>query len=143
MEAVSLETLATVAGVVVLFLTIVNQNKTTDAKIDSLRTEFKSDMVNLRTELKGDIDNLRTELKGDIDNLRTELKGDIDNLRTELKGDMDNLRTELKADIQRVDEKVEQANSHYIAMRESLAGQTERVENVQRQVDRIESRQTT
>ena len=121
MEAVSLETLATVAGVVVLFLTIVNQNKSTDAKIDSLRAEFKSDMVNLRTELKGDINNLRTELKGDIDNLRTELK----------------------ADIQRVDEKVEQANNHYIVLREGLAGLTERVENVQRQVDRIESRQAT
>ena len=110
MDAISLDTLITVAGAVVLFLTILNQGKSSDAKIDNLRTELRSDMGDLRTELKADIDNLRTELK---------------------------------ADIQRVDEKVEQSNNHDIAIRESLAGLTERTENVQRQVDRIESRQAT
>ena len=46
-------------------------------RIDTLRTEIKSEIQELRTELKGDIQDLRTELKGEIHELRTDLKEEI------------------------------------------------------------------
>lgn len=81
----------------------------TKADLETLRTEFKSDLKDeirsLRTELKGDMESLRAESKSDREALRAELKGDNQSLKKELKGDIHRLSgaiVELQADMREV-----------------------------------------
>lgn len=95
-STLSLDTWVSIGALATVTLTIVTimlySFAKLDKKIDTTRTEVKSDIGTLRTELKTDISELRVELKTDISELRTELKTDFKELRTEL-------RTEFTADL--------------------------------------------
>jgi len=104
-RTLSLEGIVTIAGAVILFITIVYFNNDLslrlDTKIENVRTELKADIAEVRTELKADIAEVRTELKADIAEVRTELKADIDSLKAHI----DNVQETLEADIQRLDDR--------------------------------------
>ncbi len=93
-RTLSLEGIVTIAGAVILFITIVYFNNDLSLRLDTK-------IENVRTELKADIAEVRTELKADIAEVRTELKADIDSL----KGHIDNVQETLEADIQRLDDR--------------------------------------
>ncbi|MCY3572610.1 MAG: hypothetical protein OXH48_00165, partial [Chloroflexi bacterium] len=90
-RTLSLEGLVTIAGAVILFLTIVSFNLALifhlDTKIDGVRIELEDDIISVRTELKAEIDSARS----DVESVRTELKADIQRL---------------EADIQRLDDRL-------------------------------------
>ncbi len=95
MPSISMDGLVTIVGAVLLLLAIIYFNNDLhyrlDTKIDTVRTELKSDINRLQVE---------------IDAVRTELKADIEAVRTELKADIENVRMELSADIQRLDDRL-------------------------------------
>ncbi len=76
-------------------------------KVDTLRTELKSEISAVRTELKSEVHTLRTELKSEISAVRTELKSEMHTLRTELKSEISDLRTEVRDGFMKTNDKVD------------------------------------
>lgn len=69
------------------------------ARIDSVRTELKSEIAEFRAELKSEIAGVRSELKSEIVEVRAELKSEIAEVRNELKSESASIRSELKTEI--------------------------------------------
>jgi gas vesicle protein len=79
---------------------LVDKNFATNASVEKLGNDVRSEMRELGTELRSEIKELGVELRSEIKELGVELRSEMRELGTQLRSEMKELRTQLRSEMQ-------------------------------------------